>query len=348
VRAVAKAAPPLTENSLVAAIRETLAQSPRAKAMPRLRVEIGDDAAAWKPNPHHLCVITTDMLIDGVHFRLQHAGPEAAGHKALAKNLSDLAAMGAAPKLAVVALGVTADIDEPLVRGLYRGIAALAAATRCTIAGGDIVRAPALTLAITVVGEARKTRLRLRSGAQPGDVIALTGPIGLASAGLRVLDAGRERTLSAAAARNVVAAYLTPTPRLPEGSYLGTRRACRALMDLSDGLSSDLARMASASRVAAVVRREALVADPSLLEAAAVVAGIDPLDCMLNGGDDYELLAAIEPRAFRHVARGFAARFRRKLTPIGNFEEGEGGVWLQSAGKRAALPAAGWDHLRRP
>ena len=341
----AVAADPLTEDALVAAIQQVLAGVPGAGSAPRLRLGIGDDAAVWKPNAHHLSVITTDMLIDGVHFRREHSQPEALGHKALAKNLSDLAAMGAVPSLAVIALGVTADIDEKWVRSLYGGIAGLASRTRCAIGGGDIVRAPALTLGVTVVGEARKTRIRLRSTARPGDTIAVTGPLGLARVGLLVLDEGVESKLSTAAAQAVTRAYLKPMPRLREGSYLASRRACRALMDISDGLSSDLARMARASGVDAVVRRDGLVSGRSMSEAARAV-GADVLDCILNGGDDYELLAAIEPRAFHHVARGFSARFGRKLEVIGNFEKGEGRVWLESDGRRAALPAAGWDHLR--
>src|SRR5271166_4836349 len=132
----------------------------------KLRVGIGDDAAAWKVDSHHLSLLTTDMLLDGVHFRLAETTASALGHKALAQNLSDIAAMGGWPTVAVIALGLTPAVDETWVREFYRGVAALAKSARCAIAGGDIVRAPALIISVTVAGEVRRTRMRLRSGAR--------------------------------------------------------------------------------------------------------------------------------------------------------------------------------------
>ena len=323
----------LTEESLIAAIADALG----APARP-LRVGIGDDAAAWQPNAHHLELITSDMLVDGVHFRLRDTTPQALGHKALAKNLSDIAAMAGRPILAVVALGVTAELDESWFRGFYGGMASLARRARCAIAGGDIVRAPALTIAVTIVGEARRTVIRLRSGARPGDVIAVTGPLGLAAAGLRLLDAGA----AAGSGGRAVEAYLTPQPRLAEGSFLGSRRAVHALMDVSDGLSTDVARMARASGVDATIERDALFVHTALRSVDA-----DAIDLILNGGDDYELLTAVERRAFASIARTFQRRFGRPLSPVGRFEKGTGSVWLESTGRREALPPRGYDHLAR-
>jgi thiamine-monophosphate kinase len=320
---------PLTEDALIAAIREVVGAPVRP-----LRVGIGDDAAAWQPNAHHLALITTDLLSDGVHFRLAHTSPEALGAKALAESLSDVAAMGGSPTVAVVGLGLCATIDEAWIRGFYRGMAALASRSRCAIAGGDIVRAPALAIAITVVGEVRRTSMRLRSGARAGDVAAVTGALGLGAAGLRLLDAGVRKG-------HAVERYLTPEPRLAEGRFLGSRRAVHAMMDLSDGLSTDLGRMARASGVDAVVERERLDVHPSV-----EIAGVDPIDLILHGGDDYELLVAVDPRAFAHVARAFRARFSRPLAPVGRFEAGTEAVWIESNGKRRPLAPSGYDHLR--
>ena len=158
MRAVTR--PPLTEDALIAAIADALGAPSRP-----LRVGIGDDAAAWQPKRHHLALLTTDLLIDGVHFRLDSTPAESLGRKALAENLSDIAAMGGAPTVAVVGLGLTPAIDEAWIRQFYRGMSALASSSRCAIAGGDIVRAPVLTIAITVAGEVRRTSMRLRSGA---------------------------------------------------------------------------------------------------------------------------------------------------------------------------------------
>ena len=142
---------PLSEDQLVASIEQTIGQSPR-----KLVVGIGDDVAVWKAPRSHLGVVTTDMLVDGVHFRSASTTPRSLGHKALAVNLSDIAAMGAAPALATVALGVTQLVDETWAREFYAGMAELARRSFCAIAGGDIARAPELTIAVTVVGSGRK------------------------------------------------------------------------------------------------------------------------------------------------------------------------------------------------
>jgi thiamine-monophosphate kinase len=215
----------------------------------------------------------------------------------------------------------------------------------CAIAGGDIARAPPLTSAVTVAGEVRRTTIRLRSGARPGDIAAITGPLGWAAAGLRILDKDLRGELKPPTADAVCNAYLAPQPRLREGVFLASRRACRALMDISDGLSTDIARMALASGVDATVDRSSLAPDPVLSEAARLLH-IDPLELMLNGGDDYELLAAIEPRAYKHVARAYKARFGRELRSLGTFTAGDGHVWTQENKKRTALLPAGWDHLK--
>jgi len=333
LRAVAPAE--LTEDGLVAAIADAIGTPPR-----RLRVGIGDDAAAWQPDAHHLELITTDMLVDGVHFRSASADAAALGHKALAKSLSDIAAMAGRPLLAIVALGVTHAIDEMWVRSFYRGMAGLAGKSRCSIAGGDIVRAPALTIAVTVVGDVRRTSMRTRSGAKGGDLVAVTGPLGLGAVGLRAVDAGDEK-LSPRAANW----YLKPQPRLAEGAFLGSRRAVHALMDISDGVSTDLARMARASHVDATVSGDSLYVHP---EVAAMTAacGLDTEHVVLSGGDDYELLVAIDPRAYAHVASAFERRFGRPLSVIGRFEIGDGAVWIEHSGRREPLAPTGYDHLK--
>jgi thiamine-monophosphate kinase len=319
---------PVTEDELVAAITQALGEQPRA-----LRVGIGDDAAAWKPARSHLSLITTDALVDDVHFRLAQTTPEMLGHKALAVNLSDIAAMGGRPVLAVVALGVTDDLDEAWARRFYQGMSKLARRARCTIAGGDIVRAPALTIMVTVVGEVRQSSLRLRSGARPGDFACVSGPLGLSAAYLRGLSsAGETRT-----------AYEAPSPRLAEGKLLGASRAVHAMMDISDGLSLDASRMARASGLDVCLDLAALRAHrPGALDGRS-----DALELMLSGGDDYELLAAVDPRAYANLARRYRARFGRELWVAGRFESGQGKVWTSEGGERQPHEPRGYDHLKR-
>lgn len=317
----------LTEDELVAGIARAIGEQPRA-----LRVGIGDDAAAWKPARAHLSLATVDALVDQVHFRLHETTPELLGHKALAVSLSDIAAMGGRATLAVVALGVTGEIDAEWSRRFYQGMRDLAQRVRCNIAGGDIVRAPTLTISVTAIGDVRPSNMRLRSGAKQGDLLCVSGPLGLAAAYLQ----------SAAPPQALRSAYESPEPRLAEGKLLGASRAVHAMMDISDGLSLDAARMAKASALDLCLDLDALRAHrpPALSEFA------DALDLMLYGGDDYELLVAVNARSYAHLARRFQSRFGRELWVAGRFEPGGGNVWeLEGAGRRRHEPR-GYDHLK--
>jgi thiamine-monophosphate kinase len=325
----------LTEDDLIASIARELGAPPR-----RLRIGIGDDAAVWKTQHAHLNVITTDMLVDGVHFRLDATTPHALGHKSLAVNLSDIAAMGSRPLVAVVGLGITDVVDDTWARAFYRGMAELARCHGCAIAGGDVVRAPVLTVAVTVCGDVRRSGLRLRSGARSGDVACVTGPLGLAAAWLRSMPAG----MSAGDAALLRAAYETPTPKVAEGMFLGASRATHALMDISDGLSLDGARMARASGIDLVLDLAAIKARDERGPLRAFASEV--LELVLYGGDDYELLAAVDARAFHHLAKRFNARFGRELSPVGRFERGSGKVWEEDDGVRRAHAPRGYDHLR--
>ncbi len=328
----------MTEDELIAAIGERLAGVTRE----RLLVGIGDDAAVWQPSRSNRSVITTDALVEGVHFTRAAMSAAAVGHRALAANLSDIAAMGARPVLATIALGLPPGTDPAWTLACYDGIAALAKRTRCAIAGGDITRAPAIALALTVVGEVRPSNLKTRAGAHPGDVVAVTGPLGGSRAGLLIAlgrlgaDGAPDRPSELASAQ---ALYRTPEPRLPEGRWLGASRHVRAMMDSSDGLSTDLARLCAASGGGATI------ATLPVHEGARLVAerrGEDPERYALDGGEDFELIAAIDARAFAHLAHRFRARFGRPLLQVGTMTAEPG---LRRADGRPVEPA-GWDHLR--
>ena len=324
----------MTEDELVAAIRERLAGVPAQ----RLLLGIGDDAAAWQPSRSNRSVITTDALVEGVHFTRDAMSAGDAGRRALASNLSDIAAMGARPVLATVALGFPRGTDPAWLLACYDGIAALAKQACCAIAGGDLTRAPAIVLSITVIGEVRASNLKRRDGARPGDVVAVTGPLGASRAGVRVaLD--RPDLIGEPEFAEALAAYRTPQPRLHEGRWLGASRHVRAMMDLSDGLSTDLGRICSASGVAAII--DAVPVHEAARRVAART-GDDADRWALDGGEDFELLVAIEKRAFRHLTERFAARFGRALIAVGRITEGAG-VRLANG---AAVEPSGWDHLR--
>jgi thiamine-monophosphate kinase len=324
----------VTEDELIAGIGARL----RDVAAPRVLVGIGDDAAVWQPSRSNRSVITTDALVEGVHFTRDAMSASDVGHRALASNLSDVAAMGGKPVLATIAFGVGPGADEAWILDCYRGIAALARRAQCAIAGGDIVRAPAITIAITIVGEVRPSNLKTRSGMLPGDTIAVTGPLGASRAGLAVAVEHPEFAGDPGAA-DALRAFRTPEPRLAEGRWLAASRNVRAMMDTSDGLSTDLARLARASGCGATIDTVPVSASA---QAIATLTGADAQTWALDGGEDFELLVAVNSRAFSHLAGRFHARFGRPLVRVG--------VASPQLGVRRAdgtpVTSTGWDHLR--
>ena len=298
---------------------------------------IGDDAAVWRPSRSNLSVITTDALVEDVHFTLEAMSPADVGHRALAANLSDIAAMGARPVLATIALGVNARSDAAWIEAMYGGLAELAQRSGCALAGGDITRSPAITLAITVVGEVRASNLKTRSAARPGDAVAVTRPLGASRAGLRI---ALERPQLADDPRFAAAvrAYRRPEPELAAGRWLAASRNVRALMDSSDGLSTDLGRLCAASGVGAKIDAIPVAADA---RATAELFADDPVAYALDGGEDYALIVTIAARAFDYLAGRFAQRFGVPLIRVGTIVK-EPGV-QGPRGERIA--AGGWDHF---
>jgi thiamine-monophosphate kinase len=324
----------MNEDALVAAVRE-IASSPLDR---RITVGIGDDAALWQPSRSHRSAITSDVLVEGVHFTRELMSLEDAGWRAMAANASDLAAMGARPVLATVSLGVPEYAARDDVLALYRGIAGAAGASRLSIVGGDLSRAPVYTIAITAIGEVRASNAKLRSGARAGDVIAVTGELGASRAGL---EAAKDPSLLAGDLRvRALAAFRRPQARCDEGRFLAASRNVDAMMDCSDGLSTDLDRLCLASGLGADV------SEIPVAPAAAVAAqarGEDPQRFALAGGEDFELIAAVRPRAFSHLAAAFASRFGRALHSVGTFRAQPGMTY-----RGEQLERSGWDHFGAP
>lgn len=307
----------------------------------RVRVGPGDDAAVTVPGG--ATATSVDALVEGVHFRRGQAELRLVGRKALATALSDLAAMGAAPGEAYVVLGAPPDLDEGECLELVDGIAGLAVETRTTVAGGDVTRAPALTLSVTVVGHAPTAEaLVSRGGARPGDLLVLTGEIGAAAAGLLLLE---RPELAAAVAEETAdrlrRRQLDPMPRLGAGRALAAAGAT-AMIDLSDGLGGDARHVAERSGAAIRIDAGALPLAKGVAEVAAA-AGRDPLELATAGGEDYELLAALPPERLADASVAIGEAAETTLTPVGEVLAGTGVEIRLPGGGR--METAGFDQL---
>jgi thiamine-monophosphate kinase len=277
------------------------------------------------------------MLVEGVHFARELMSLSDAGWRAMMANASDVAAMGARPLLATVALGVPEGAGFDEVRELYDGLAAAAREARTDIVGGDLSRAPAFTIAVTAIGEVRPSNVKTRAGGRPNAVLAVTGELGASRAGL---DVARDPSLLEGKLAGVaLESFRRPRARCAEGRFFGASRNVQAMMDCSDGLSTDLDRLCIASGCGAVVE---CVPVAEAARAAALKLGEDPERYALAGGEDYELLVAVAPRAFGHLAQRFAARFGRPLHRIGFLRETPGTDFHDQP-----LHRTGWDHFSR-
>lgn len=268
------------EHALIERIRARVPQSP-----PFVVVGIGDDAAVVEPERNALEVITTDSLVEGVHFDLAFVGPADIGHKALAVNLSDIAAMGAVPRLALLSLVLPPAWPLAHLDALLDGMLALASRSRVSLVGGNIARSPGpLVVDVTVTGSVHRRRVLTRAGGRAGDELYVTGSLGGAAAGLRMLREDYTNVTSAAQR------YLRPEPRVRFGMLLGRNRIARACIDLSDGLADGVRQIGEASGFGAMIDAAALPIEPgaSVHEA-------------LAGGEDYELLFAVSPKTRRRL-----------------------------------------------
>jgi thiamine-monophosphate kinase len=300
---------------------------------PALELGIGDDAAVWRPSTGASVVVTTDSLVEEIHFRLDWTDWESLGHKALAVNVSDLAAMGAAPKLAVVTLGLRGSERVADLVALYNGMGDVARRYGLVIAGGDIVRSPfGLALHITALGELQGEQRLTRGGARPGDIIGVTGTLGASAAGMHLL-AGEAAPRRAATADLLIQAHLRPEPRVPLGEVLREQGASAA-MDLSDGLMGDLPKILAASNVSAEI-------DLRELPVAAAVRALFPeqwLALATRGGEDYELLFTVPESKWDAM--------REALNALGGQVQAIGRIL--SADGAPSISVIGLDGIARP
>jgi thiamine-monophosphate kinase len=306
---------------------------------PGVTVGLGDDAAVLAFGGPVLA--TCDTQIEGIHFAWDLCAAEDIGWRAVAVNLSDIAAMGGTPRFLLISLALPPSTPADRVENIYRGIAEISAAHDVVVAGGNLSSTPGpLVIDVTALGDAG--RPLTRAGARPGDRVWVTGTVGKAAAG-RFL--ARRPGVQVPGRAALVAAYCRPTPRVEAGRTLGGMPALSAMIDTSDGTASDLLHLAEASSAGVRIDADRLPAAPGLAEAAHE-AGHGPASWTLGGGEDYELLFTAAA-AFDAQAPGLAARLNLPLTCIGEILPASEGRWIfDRGGHRRPLAAEGWDHFR--
>jgi thiamine-monophosphate kinase len=302
---------------------------------PGVYLGIGDDAALVEVAPGQELILTTDMSIEGVHFKPRLHPPQAVGHRALARSLSDIAAMGGTPRYALISLALSRHTSRAWVAGFFKGLLALARRFGVAVVGGDtaVVQGPTAVDAI-VAGQVPRGKALRRSGARPGDLIFVSGRLGLAALGLRLLQSHSGRRHAASAA---IRAHLFPQPQCALGQFLSKHGLASALMDISDGLSIDLKRLCDASGVGACLLSDRIPLPP-LPDAA------DSLAMALHGGEDYQLLFTVPPAKRPQIPSHFG---KIPLHCIGEIQATRRLHLLTPDGKSHPLEPRGYDHFAR-
>jgi thiamine-monophosphate kinase len=292
---------------------------------------IGDDAALWSPKHGGHLILTCDWFLEGTHFLPDDDPADAVGWKCLARAVSDIAAMGGRPRCFLLSLALPTTLTGKWLSGFLRGLRRAERTLGCELVGGDTTRWDRVLISVTVVGEVSAANAVLRSGAQPGDAIYVSGTLGEAELGLRML-----RSKSKIAVRNAaIGKHLYPRPRVELGQWLAGKGLASAMMDLSDGLSTDLARLCAASGVGVRIEDESL-------PVTSLVASREAKELALHGGDDYELMFTVPKNKEKSLPRRFKGL---PLTRIGEITR-ERKVLRTHGGKTAPLPSGGWDPFR--
>jgi thiamine-monophosphate kinase len=316
---------------------------------PRIKIGIGDDCAVYEGKAGNYQIITADALIENVHFKLSTTSPKLLGRKAMSVNVSDIAAMGGTPHLALVSLGIPKSLPVKFLDDFYKGIDQVCMEHKIELAGGDTTASPRhLFINITMVGDVNKKHMIPRSGARPGDKIFVTGAPGQSALGLKLLTSRRKKWQGNSKFKNkMIQAHLDPVPRLPEAVKLvNSKIKISAMIDVSDGLVQDLFHILADSGVGAVLREERL---PQSAEMAALCSlnRLNLMDLILSGGEDYELLFTLKSEDVRKLEKLFH-NAKTPVTQIGEVSaQSENVVLAKSDGTIKPLQEfMGFNHFR--
>jgi thiamine-monophosphate kinase len=340
-----------SENQLVERTARAIPSRCGARGTTALRLGIGDDAAILAPTGRTEWILSCDAFLEGVHFLPKLHPPHSVGYKALVRAASDLVAMGATPRLFLLTLAVPTRLTGDWLDSFLHGMGRAARLLEMRLAGGDTTRSSLVFVSVTVMGDAPPGRVVERSGARPGDIIFVSGRLGRAQLGLELVlkGFGALRQLGhqlKPKLRRYLRPHLYPKIRTKLGEWLAYHRVASAMMDISDGLSTDLNRLCRASRVGALVWADRVprVVIPAVISKQLRGRRLDPLSMALHGGEDYELLFTVSPHNVKRLKRapGF-----QELTPIGEITSDRRIVLVGEDGTYKPLQPGGWDPFRR-
>jgi thiamine-monophosphate kinase len=305
---------------------------------------IGDDAAAFRSDPDRLSLITTDLLVERIHFLRNAISGVDLGYKSLAVNLSDIAAMGGTAREAFVSIAIPQDCPLDYLEDIYKGMKHLAAKFDVNILGGDTTSSQIdLIINIVVHGTVAENEMLCRDAAQTGDIVCSTGYLGESKAGLHFIlnrisaDADQDKLL--------LKAHLLPEPHLEEGRFLAQQNGVHAAIDTSDGLSSDLGHIVEESKVGARLFADKIPISQNLKKFCTRF-DFDPVTYALSGGEDYTLVCTIAPETATEVASGFQKKFNRPLFRIGEITDTRRMELVWPDGHMSAFSPSGWNHFR--
>ncbi|MDQ0340446.1 thiamine-monophosphate kinase [Caldalkalibacillus uzonensis] len=311
-------------------------------------VPVGDDAAVYSPGKGMGQVVTVDTMVEGVHFKRETMSCWQIGYKALAANLSDIAAMGGKPAYFIISIAIPQDWTYTELLDIYKGMQALADRFKVDLLGGDTVSTPDhLVITITAIGEVEEEVRLLRSQAQAGHVVFVTGPLGHAAAGLDLLLHGYTADREQKVWQLLLDAHQQPLPHVDQGRILArfAKAHTISLNDVSDGLASEANEIAAASGVDVVIRKEQLPVSDVLLSYARQ-RGVDPYTWVLGGGEDFVLVGTAQAEVVGRIRQAFRDQ-GFAFYPIGYTSEGTGRVWLETDKTKKCLAPAGYNHFRQ-
>jgi thiamine-monophosphate kinase len=323
------------EFGLIKVIEALAAQAAKGEGVIR---GIGDDVALIRSAPGKVILLTTDLLLEDIHFTLAHTGPLALGKKALGVNLSDIAACGGAPTAFLVSLALPAETEVDFITALYEGMREQAKGFSCSLVGGDTSRGEKVMISITLIGEAEEGKVVFRHGAKEGDLVFVTGQLGDSALGLEQLRRGEKEG-------SLIERLLDPAPRVKEGREIARQGLATAMIDISDGLIADLGHMLEASKVGAQIYISQLPLSEEYRKQIGTYQS-DRYLFALTGGEDYELLFTASPEKEGGVGK-LAQAMGIPMTLIGEITEASAGLKVMDGdGKEYRIEQKGYDHFK--